>query len=330
MKLSLAIFLGAAGATVAFVQPSPAFSAKSHVVSPTSLFMGEVTPKTIKELRDATGAGMMDCKKALIESDGDQEVAAEFLRKKGLAKADKKASRIAAEGKIVTMSKGNKAVMVEVNCETDFVAKDDNFLGFCDKVAGAAVDVDGDNIETLMETEVDGDTLESTRQAMVAKIGENIQVRRMTSRGGEGSTVGAYVHMNRIGVLVEIEGGDESVCTDVAMHVAAMNPPFATADEVPADVLDKERKILTDQALESGKPADIVEKMVEGRIRKYLEEICLVSQNFVKDSGMTVGKYLESKGAKMIGFSRIAVGEGIEKKQDDFAAEVARMAGGSS
>jgi len=292
--------------------------------------MGEVTPKTIKELRDATGAGMMDCKKALIESDGDQEVAAEFLRKKGLAKADKKASRIAAEGKIVTMSKGNKAVMVEVNCETDFVAKDDNFLGFCDKVAGAAVDVDGDNIETLMETEVDGDTLESTRQAMVAKIGENIQVRRMTSRGGEGSTVGAYVHMNRIGVLVEIEGGDESVCTDVAMHVAAMNPPFATADEVPADVLDKERKILTDQALESGKPADIVEKMVEGRIRKYLEEICLVSQNFVKDSGMTVGKYLESKGAKMIGFSRIAVGEGIEKKQDDFAAEVARMAGGSS
>jgi len=292
--------------------------------------MGEVTPKTIKELRDATGAGMMDCKKALLETDGDQEAAAEYLRKKGLAKADKKASRVAAEGKIVVSTKDNKAVMVEVNCETDFVAKDDNFLGFCDKVAGAAINVDGDDVATLMATEVGGESLESTRQAMVAKIGENIQVRRMASRGGEGSTVGAYVHMNRIGVLVEIEGGDESVCTDVAMHIAAMNPPFATADEVPAEVLEKERKILADQARDSGKPAEIVDKMVEGRIRKYLEEICLVSQNYVKDSSMTVGKYLESKGAKMIGFSRIVVGEGIEKKEDDFAAEVAKMASGKS
>lgn len=326
MKLSLALVFGAVGVATAFVQPSPAFSARTT----TSLFMGEVTPKTIKELRDATGAGMMDCKKALIESDGDQEAAAELLRKKGLAKADKKASRVAAEGKIVTRSKDNKAVMIEVNCETDFVAKDDNFLGFCDKVASAAIDIDGDSIESLMATEVDGETLESTRQAMVAKIGENIQVRRMASRGGKGTTVGAYVHMNRIGVLVEIEGGDESVCTDVAMHVAAMNPPFATADQVPADVLDKERQILSEQALESGKPKEIVDKMVEGRIRKYLEEICLVSQNFVKDSGVTVGKYLESKGAKMVGFSRIAVGEGIEKKEDDFAAEVAKMAGGKS
>jgi len=292
--------------------------------------MGEVTPKTIKELREATGAGMMDCKKALLETDGDQEAAAEYLRKKGLAKADKKASRIAAEGKIIVSVKPNKAVMVEVNCETDFVAKDGNFLGFCDKVAGAAINIDGDDIGTLMSTEVDGETLESTRQAMVAKIGENIQVRRIASRGKEGSTVGAYVHMNRIGVLVEVEGGDESVCTDVAMHIAAMNPQFATVDEVPAEVVDKERKILADQARDSGKPAEIVEKMVEGRVRKYLEEICLVSQSYVKDSSMTVGKYLESKGAKMIGFSRIAVGEGIEKKEDDFAAEVAKMASGKS
>jgi len=330
MKLSFAVALSAIAVSSAFVPQTPAFTTKSAVVTPTSLFMGEVTPKTIKELRDATGAGMMDCKKALIESEGDQEAAAEFLRKKGLAKADKKASRVAAEGKIVVATKNNKAVMVEVNCETDFVAKDDNFMGFCDKVAGAAVDIDGDDVSKLMETEVGGEALEETRQAMVAKIGENIQVRRMTSRGGEGTTTGAYVHMNRIGVLVEIEGGDESVCTDVAMHVAAMNPPYAVPEDVPADVLEKERKILSDQALESGKPADIVEKMVEGRIRKYLEEICLVSQPFVKDSGMTVQKYLESKGAKMVGFSRIAVGEGIEKKEDDFAAEVAKMAGGSS
>lgn len=330
MKFAFTVFLSAMAVASSFVHPSPAFTSKSTAVSTTSLFMGEVTPKTIKELRDATGAGMMDCKKALLETDGDQEAAAEYLRKKGLAKADKKASRIAAEGKIVVSTTNNKAVMVEVNCETDFVAKDDNFLGFCEKIAGAAINVDGDDVTTLMATEVGGETLESTRQAMVAKIGENIQVRRMASRGKEGSTVGAYVHMNRIGVLVEIEGGDESVCTDVAMHIAAMNPPFATADEVPAEVLEKERNILADQAKDSGKPAEIVEKMVEGRVRKYLEEICLVSQNYVKDSSMTVGKYLESKGAKMIGFSRIVVGEGIEKKEDDFAAEVAKMAGGKS
>lgn len=270
---------------------------------------------------------MMDCKKALLECDGDQEAAADFLRKKGLAKADKKAARVAAEGKIAFASGGDKAVMVEVNCETDFVGKDASFLSYCDKVASAAVNVDGDSVEALMSQEVEGETLEAARQAMVAKIGENIQVRRMESRGGEGKTVGCYVHMNRIGVLVELEGGDESLATDVAMHVAAMNPPYATADDVPAEVLEKEKKILSEQALESGKPPEIVEKMVAGRIRKYLEEICLVSQNYVKDSDRTVGKLLEDNGAKMVGFTRIAVGEGIEKKEDDFAAEVAAMAG---
>lgn len=328
MKLYIPLFLAVA-TTSAFVLPSTPFVAKNTGVSTTNLFMGEVTPKTIKELRDATGAGMMDCKRALLESDGDQEAAADSLRKKGLAKADKKASRIAAEGKIVTSSKDGKAVMVEVNCETDFVAKDGSFLEFCDKVAGAAIGIVGENVEALMGESVDGATLEETRQAMVFKIGENIQVRRLAARGSGDSTVGAYVHMNRIGVLVEIEGGTEALCTDVAMHVAAMNPPFATADQVPADVLEKEKKLLTEQALESGKPAEIVEKMVEGRIRKYLEEICLVSQNYVKDTGMTVGKLLEDNGAKMIGFTRIVVGEGIEKKEDDFAAEVAKMAGGS-
>ena len=286
-----------------------------------------VTPKTIKELRDATGAGMMDCKKALLETNGDQEAATEYLRTKGLAKADKKATRIAAEGKIAVANSGNKAVMVEINCETDFVGKDSSFLGFCDRVAGAAINVDGDEVASLMSQEVDGESLETTRQAMVAKIGENIQVRRMASRGGGDTTVGCYVHMNRIGVLVELEGGNSDLCTDVAMHIAAMNPPYATADEVPADVLDKERKILSEQALESGKPPEIVEKMVEGRIRKYLEEICCVSQTYVKDGDKTVGKYLEENGAKMVGFTRIAVGEGIEKKVDNFAEEVAAMAG---
>jgi elongation factor Ts len=329
MKFSVPLFLALATAS-AFVQPSIPFVAKNNGVSSTNLFMGEVTPKTIKKLRDLTGAGMMDCKKALLESEGDQEVAADALRKKGLAQADKKASRVAAEGKIVTSSKDGKAILVEVNCETDFVAKDGSFIEFCDKVAGAAIGIEDGSVETLMGEAVGGETLEETRQAMVSKIGENIQVRRMAARGSGDSTVGAYIHLNKIGVLVEMEGGDEALCTDIAMHVAAMNPPFATSDEVPADVLEKERKLLTEQALESGKPAAIVEKMVEGRIRKYLEEICLVSQPYVKDSGMTVGKLLEDKGAKMIGFTRITVGEGIEKKEEDFAAEVAKMTGGSA
>ena len=325
MKFSLAFFLTAATAS-AFVP----FVANNNGVTSTSLFMAEVTPKTIKQLRDATGAGMMDCKKALLECDGDQDAATESLRSKGLSKADKKSSRVAAEGKIAFSSAGGKTVLVEVNCETDFVGKDSSFLAYCDKVAGAAANVDDDSVETLMSQEVDGETLEATRQALVAKIGENIQVRRLMSRGGSGTTVGAYVHMNRIGVLVELEGGTEELCTDVAMHVAAMNPPFATPDDVPQDVLEKEKKFLSEQALESGKPAEIVEKMVEGRIRKYLEEICLVSQNYVKDGDKTVGKLLEANGAKMVGFTRIEVGEGIEKRADDFAAEVAAMAGGKA
>jgi elongation factor Ts len=291
---------------------------------------GEITPKTIKALRDLTGAGMMDCKKALIEADGDQEVAAEFLRKKGLAQADKKASRIAAEGKIaVSTGSDGKAVMVEVNCETDFVGKDSTFLGYCEKVASAAATMGGsESVEELMTQEVDGQSIEASRQALVSKIGENIQVRRMKSLGNGSTTVGGYVHMGSIGVLVEIEGGSEQLCKDIAMHVAAMNPPFATADDVPQEVLDNEKRILSEQALDSGKPEAIVEKMVEGRIRKFLEEKCLVSQNYVKDGDITIQQLLDKNDAKMIGFSRLVVGEGIEKKVDDFAAEVASMAGG--
>jgi elongation factor Ts len=314
---------------VAVAEPVPVAVAEPEpVAAAPAAGGGDITPKRIKELRDATGAGMMDCKKALIDSDGDMEAASEILRAKGLAKADKKASRIAAEGKIAGATAGDKAVLVEVNCETDFVAKDSSFMDFTKSVANAALGVQGDNVEGLLAAGVDGTTVEESRQALVSKIGENIQVRRLVSRGGSGTTVGAYVHMNRIGVLVEIEGGNTELAEDVAMHVAAMNPPFAVPGDVSQEVLDKERDFLTQQALDSGKPKEIVDKMVEGRVRKYLEEICLVSQTYVKTNDKTVGKLLEENGAKMIGFTRIEVGEGIEKRQDDFAAEVAKMAAG--
>ena len=271
---------------------------------------------------------MMDCKKALTEFDGDVAAAADDLRKKGLAKADKKASRIAAEGKIaIGKAADGRSVLVEVNCETDFVAKDDSFASFADQAAGLAASISGDDVNSLMAASVDGSTLEEVRAALVAKIGENIQVRRIAGRGGSGTTTGAYIHMNRIGVLVEIEGGSEELCTDVAMHVAAMNPPYATKDDVPAEDVERERAFLSSQVEDSGKPADIIAKMVDGRLNKWFAESCLVSQTYVKTNDCTVGQLLEQNGAKMVGFTRIEVGEGIEKKVDDFAAEVAAMAG---
>mmetsp|Transcript_9948 Transcript_9948/g.14060 ORF Transcript_9948/g.14060 Transcript_9948/m.14060 type:complete len:324 (-) Transcript_9948:81-1052(-) len=323
MKLSLSVIALSVSAAAAFAPSSLPF------VRPGTSLNAEVTAALIKELRESTGAGMMDCKKALVESDGDMSAAVDFLREKGLGKADKKASRVAAEGKIVAATAGDKSVVVEVNCETDFVAKDANFLGFAQSVADAALGVEGEDISTLLATEVDGSSIDDTRQAMVSKIGENIQVRRMAAMGGEGSTTASYIHMGKIGVLVELEGGSEELATDVAMHIAAMSPPYATADEVPQEELEKERRILTVQAADSGKPAEIVEKMVEGRIRKYLEEICLVSQSFVKSTDKTVGQLLEENGAKIKGFKRLQVGEGIEKKQEDFAAEVAAAVGGN-
>jgi elongation factor Ts len=291
--------------------------------------MAEVTVSLIKELRETTGAGMMDCKKALVETNGDMETAMDNLRKAGLVKADKKAGRVAAEGKIVSASSGTKAVLVECNCETDFVAKDDSFMAYANKVADAALGVDDESVETLMAEEIDGSTLEEERQALVAKIGENIQVRRMAARGGEGSTVGSYIHMGKIGVLVELEGGTPEVATDVAMHVAAMNPSYATEDDVPEADIEKERVFLTAQVEDSGKPPEIVKKMVDGRLRKFLEENVLVSQTFVKTNDKTIAQLLKENGATMKGFTRVAVGEGIEKKEDDFAAEVAKMAGGN-
>jgi elongation factor Ts len=274
---------------------------------------------------------MMECKKALQENDGNMDAAREFLRKKGLATADKKASRVAAEGRMAVATEGNKAVLVEINCETDFVAKDSSFQQFCDKVATAALSQPAglqEDVTDLMATTAGASTLEEARQALVAKIGENIKVRRLVARGTDDSVVGAYVHMNRIGVLVEINGGTVELASDIAMHVAAMNPPFATASQVPEEVLEKERVFLSQQALESGKPKEIVDKMVQGRIRKYLQEICLDSQTYVKTNDKTVGELLKQNGASIVGFTRIAVGEGIEKKSSDFAAEVASMAAG--
>jgi elongation factor Ts len=283
----------------------------------------------VKELRERTGAGMMECKKALVETSGDMDGAIEFLRKSGLAQADKKASRIAAEGKIALAisDDGNEAVMVEVNCETDFVAKDDSFNAFAQAVAGKALSQGPADVDGLMQLRIDGATVEEARQALIAKIGENVQVRRFVRASSDG-TLGAYVHGGRIGVLVDLAGGDLELARDLAMHVAAMNPEFISADDVPADVMAREKDILIAQAEGSGKPAEIVEKMVEGRLRKHLSGITLLGQAFVKDGDLTVEKLLRQAGASVNSFQRMAVGEGIEKKQDNFAEEVMQQVTG--
>jgi len=283
----------------------------------------------VKELRERTGAGMMECKKALVETGGNMDSAIEFLRKSGLAQADKKASRVAAEGKIAlaVSDDAREAVMVEVNCETDFVAKDNNFAAFTEAVARNALLENPADVDALMQTKIDGATVEEARQALVSKIGENIQVRRFVRSSSDGA-LGAYVHGGRIGVLVDLSGGDEELARDLAMHVAAMNPEFVSADDVPAEVMAREKDILIAQAEGSGKPAEIIEKMVEGRLRKHLSGITLLGQAFVKDGDLTVEKLLQQSGARVNGFSRLAVGEGIEKKQDNFADEVMQQVTG--
>jgi elongation factor Ts len=288
-----------------------------------------VTAAMVKELRERTGAGMMECKKALVETGGDLEGAIEFLRKSGLAQADKKAGRVAAEGKIAlaVTDDGREAVMVEINCETDFVAKDDSFVAFTEAVAQNALTANPADVDALLQTRIDGATVEEARQALVSKIGENIQVRRFVRASSDGS-LGAYVHGGRIGVLVDLSGGDLDLARDLAMHVAAMNPEFVSADDVPADVMAREKDILIAQAEGSGKPPEIVEKMVQGRLRKHLSGITLLGQPFVKDGDITVEKLLQQNGASVNGFHRLAVGEGIEKKQENFADEVMQQVTG--
>lgn len=280
-----------------------------------------VTAALVKELRERTGAGMLDCKKALVETDGDIELAIENMRKSGQAKAAKKAGRIAAEGVILTAINGNRATMMELNCETDFVARDEGFLGFGNKILALAAENNINDIDALNAASLDGTTVAETRNALVAKIGENISPRRVMNV--EGDVLGAYVHGGRIGVVAILTGGDEALAKDIAMHVAAASPQYVKPEDVPADVVEKEKQIQVEIAVQSGKPADIAEKMVSGRMKKFTGEISLTGQPFVKDPSMSVGDLLKSKGADVINFVRFEVGEGIEKKTEDFAAEVA-------
>ncbi len=281
--------------------------------------MAEITASLVKELRERTGLGMMECKKALVESNGDIDLAVEELRKSSGMKAAKKAGRIAADGAVAVRVSGTRGMLLEVNSETDFVARDSNFLGFVERVADAAIASGIDDVAAIT-----AGAIETERQALVQKIGENISVRRVRQVAVEGANLGSYVHgNNRIAVLVALQGGDAELSRDIAMHVAAQNPQFGTPAEVPASVIEKEREIYTAQAADSGKPADIVAKMVEGRVRKYLAEISLSEQPFVKDPDITVAKLLAKGGASLAAFVRFEVGEGIEKEEKDFAAEVA-------
>ena len=292
--------------------------------------MAAVTAAMVKELRERTGLGMMECKKALVEADGDIELAIEEMRKSGQAKAAKKAGRTAAEGAVVvaTSDDNKTAVMVEINSETDFVARDDNFLGFANKVAAAALAAGETDAAKIAELKLEnGATVEETRQALVQKIGENIQVRRAAKLQAEGA-IGAYVHGGKIGVLVSLNGGDAELGKDVAMHVAAVNPMVVSGDQVPAEVLEKEKEIIRAQPDMEGKPAEIVEKMLGGRINKFLKEVSLLDQPFVKDPNTSVGALVKGAGAEIAAFERLVVGEGIEKEEVDFAAEVQAAAKG--
>ncbi|HFE48354.1 MAG TPA: elongation factor Ts [Chromatiaceae bacterium] len=286
-----------------------------------------ITAALVKELRERTGAGMMECKKALVESDGDIEAAIEQMRKSGSAKAAKKAGRTAADGLVIVKisDDGKKAVITEVNCETDFVAKDENFSGFAEAVAECALNNDVDSVEALSQLPLkagEAQTVEEARTELVAKIGENMSVRRFERISTDSGMLASYRHGVRIGVVVALEGGDEALGKDIAMHVAASNPAYISEDQVDPAVVEKEKDIFRTQALESGKPENIVDKIIEGRVRKFLGEITLVGQPFVKDPDVTVGKLLADKGATVKRICRYEVGEGIEKKSENFADEV--------
>lgn len=289
----------------------------------------QITAAMVKDLRERSGAGMMECKKALAENNGDLAAASDWLRKQGLVKADKKADRIAAEGRVALAQREGKAVLVEINSETDFVAKDENFLKFADEAAKTALASDAKDIDALKNAKTSyGPTVEEGRQWLIAKVGENVQLRRL-ARIDSAKTIGAYVHGGRIGVLVELEGGNAELARNVAMHIAAMNPQYATPEHVPAEFVAKEKEIALAQMSEKdrAKPVEIQDKMVSGKIKKILSEISLTGQPFVLDTSVTVGDALAKEKAKVLAFHRLAVGEGIEKKEDDFAAEVMKQAG---
>ena len=289
-----------------------------------------ITAALVKELRERTGAGMMECKKILTETDGDIEVAIEELRKRGAAAADKKSDRIAAEGTVVALVSGETGVLLEVNCETDFVAKDENFVSFSQNVAQTILDSGEKTVEAVSAATISGGqvSVEEARSALVQKIGENIQIRRFeTVSADDGEVISSYQHGKSIGVLVKASGGEE-LGRDLAMHIAASKPVCISEEQIPADQIEKEKEIFSAQAAESGKPADIIEKMVVGRLRKFVNEITLLGQSFVKDPDLTVEKLLKSKNAEVTNFVRYEVGDGIEKKEDDFVAEVMAQAKG--
>jgi elongation factor Ts len=283
-----------------------------------------ITAEAVKQLRERTGAGMMECKKALVEAGGNLDAAAELMRKQGLAKADKKATRLAAEGTIVAArsADGRSAALAEVNCETDFVAREQDFRAFAAAVGELALANRTLDLAALLALKTaTGETLEERRRALIAKIGENITVRRVASVSAP-TALGSYLHGTRIGVLVALRGGDETLARDVAMHVAAMNPEFVKPADVPADLVAKEREIFAEQVKAEGKPPEIAAKMLEGKLRKRLNEISLVGQPFVKDDKMTVEALLKKAQADVVAMVRFEVGAGLEKKQGDFAAEV--------
>jgi elongation factor Ts len=291
-----------------------------------------ITAEAVKQLRERTGAGMMECKKALVETKGDLDAAAELMRRQGLAKADKKAARVAAEGVIVAVkaADGHTAAMVEINCETDFVAREQDFRAFAQAVAHSTLTARPASLEALAAAALpSGESIEERRRALVAKIGENISVRRFAVLSSP-EHLGAYVHGTRIGALVAVKGGAQSLAHDLAMHVAASNPRYLSTAQVPADVITKEREILTQQAQGEGKPPEIVARMVEGRLRKALSELTLTGQPFVKDPDLSVEKLLKDAKAEVLAFERFEVGAGIEKKQDDFVAEVMAQVKGST
>ncbi len=285
-----------------------------------------ISAKLVKELREKTGAGMMDCKKALTETDGDMDKAIDYLREKGIAKAAKKADRIAAEGLVHVEINGNEAAIVEINSETDFVARNEGFQNLVKEIANQVLATKAESVEALMETKFeDGKTVDEKMKEAISTIGEKLSIRRFAVRTkSDNDAFGAYLHMGgRIGVLTVIEGtNDEAAAKDVAMHIAAINPKYVSSDQVSEDEINHEREVLKQQALNEGKPENIVEKMVEGRLRKYLQEICAVDQNFVKNPDETVEVFLKSKGGKLVDFVRYEVGEGMEKREENFADEV--------
>lgn len=288
--------------------------------------MATISAKLVKELRKKTGAGMMDCKKALTETDGDIDKAIDYLREKGIAKAAKKADRIAAEGLVHVETKGNDAVIVEINSETDFVARNEGFQELVKEITNQVLDTKAETVEALMETTLpNGKSVDERIKEAISTIGEKLSVRRFAIRTKtDNDAFGAYLHMGgRIGVLTVVEGStDEEAARDVAMHIAAINPKYVSSEQVSEEEINHEREVLKQQALNEGKPENIVEKMVEGRLRKYLQEICAVDQDFVKNPDVTVEAFLKTKGGKLVDFVRYEVGEGMEKREENFADEV--------